>query len=282
VPEPSPEPARPPEIELPTNRWLIHRLSAALLPHAIGARVPANAASLLGLAFGLLAAAAFLDWRDPGFVLLGWLLLIFWLVMDGLDGAIARATGTASPMGRFLDGFADYGVFVVVHVALVVSLDASPATLALALAAGAAHALQSAFYEAARATYRRRIAGVFAVPPREAAGGLVERVYNAIEARAGHRATAFDEGLAALPAAERGRAVARWAEAAAARLRLLGLLSSNARVHAIALACLLGNPALAWWWELGALSLLVLAMAWSWRALESGDTALACNFRRAR
>src|SRR3546814_9333837 len=39
-------------------------------------------------------------------------LSLFWLVADGLDGMIARATGTPSAAGRVLDGLCDHGVFL--------------------------------------------------------------------------------------------------------------------------------------------------------------------------
>ncbi|WP_448585729.1 CDP-alcohol phosphatidyltransferase family protein [Thermaurantiacus sp.] len=262
------ENARPPEIELPSNRWLIHRLSGWLLPRAVRAGVPADAASLLGLAFGLLAAAAFLHGEQPAAVAMGWLLLLAWLVMDGLDGAIARATGTASPAGRFLDGYADYGVFVAVYAAFLVAgerLELVP----LAIAAGIAHALQAACYEALRETYRRRLSGTFEVTERPVAGGLLERVYNRVEDWAGRRATGLDARLAGSPPEVRAAMLARWRARAAPLLRTLGLLSANARVHAIALAALAGAPALFWWWELLGLSAVALLGRWLWQQLET-------------
>ncbi len=254
--------SRPPDaaaIEVPSNRFLLHPLADRLVPPALALGLSANVASLLGLGCGLLAALAYHHWPDWRFALLGWLLMLGWHLCDGLDGRIARATGTASPFGRFLDGFADYGVFVVVHVSLALSLADPVAALALALAAGVAHAVQSAFYEARRATWLRRLAGQFAVTPRTAVGGPVERLYNAIEARLGHRATPFDQHLAAAAPDLRGRLLDQWARRALAPMRLLWLQSANARTHAILLACLLGDPRLAWWWELLVLTPLALA-----------------------
>ncbi|MFN7173902.1 MAG: CDP-alcohol phosphatidyltransferase family protein [Thermaurantiacus tibetensis] len=278
-----PAPAAPPlpdprAIDVPSNRFLLHPIAERLLPLALRLGIPANAVSLAGLGLGLLAAVCYHHWQDWRLVLAGWGLMLGWHVLDGLDGRIARATGTATALGRFIDGFADYGVFVLVHVALALSLPDPVAALALALAAGAAHALQSAFYEARRATFLRRLAGSFAVAPRVAAGGRVERLYNALESRLGHRATALDAALAAAGPAERQARLARWAAAALPTLRLARLLSANARTHAIALACLLGDPRLAWWWELLVLTALALLIA---ALLGRAEARAAVTSRRA-
>lgn len=262
------ESPRPPEIELPSNRYLIHRLSDWLLPHAMALGIPANAVSLAGLALGLVAAGAYFHWDRPLLALLGWAAMMGWLVMDGLDGSLARATGTASPFGRFLDGFADYGVFVVVYLALVASQPDPLTSLLLALAAGAAHAVQSALYEAQRATYVRRQRRQFHVPPRPVAGGPLERLYNRGEALLGHRETPVDAWLREMPRGEQDRALARWRDAAATVVRLMWPLSSNGRVHAILLACLAGAPALFWWYELTVLTVIAVVGHRRWQEIE--------------
>ncbi len=276
-----PELPDPGVIELPSNRFLLHPLADRLLAPAIAAGVTANMASLAGLGFGLLAAAAYFHWEDARMAVLGWALMLCWHVLDGLDGRIARATGTASPFGRFLDGFADYGVFVVVHVAIALSLADPVASLGLALAAGAAHAAQAAFYEARRACWFRRLAGHFSVAPRPVAGGPIERLYNALEARLGHRATAFDRRLAGAEPGVRATLLARWARNARPAMHLLWLQSANARTHVILVACLFGDPRLAWWWELLVLTPLGLLSGLALRRAERVAEAvpLGCETR---
>jgi phosphatidylglycerophosphate synthase len=266
------DPARDIEIDVPSNRLVIHPVGAWLLPFAIRAGIHPNAVSLAGLGLGLLAAASFRHWPDARFALAGWCLLLGWLVLDGLDGALARATGRASAFGRFVDGFADYGVFVVVHVALALSLGGTVAAFVLMLAAGAAHAVQSAFYEATRATWFRRARRQFDVPERTAAGGAVERFYNAMEQALGHRPTAFDRLCAARQAPD--GLLARWQALARPRFRPLWLLSSNARAHLILIACLVGDPRLAWWCELLLLSAVAAAGGWWWRRAEGEAMAV--------
>lgn len=256
---PNPSTTRPPEIEAWSNRLLVHRLSAALLPRAIALGVHPNAVTMLGLLFGLAAAAAYTRWDNPWFATLGFLLMIGWHVMDGLDGALARATGKTSAFGRLLDGVADYSTFVAVGLALAFAQDNIPLALVLAVCAGAAHALQSAFYEAERETYIRRSRGQFAASARSEAGGAVERLYNRGEAWLGNCTRPFDQLLAVTPPAERARMLADWRAKAAPRLMLLSPLSANGRTIAIWLACLAGSPFLYWIWELLALTLLALA-----------------------
>ncbi|WP_448578538.1 CDP-alcohol phosphatidyltransferase family protein [Thermaurantiacus sp.] len=259
---------RPPEIELPSNRYLIHRASDWLLPRAVALGIPANAVSLAGLGMGLLAALAYYHAGDWRLAWLGWAAMMGWLVLDGLDGSVARATGTASPFGRFLDGFADYGVFVVVYLALVASQPNPGWHLVLALAAGAAHAVQAALYEAKRATFVRRRARVLSVEPRRVAGGILEAFYNRGEEALGHRESALDQRLAALPDPWRSALLNLWLGRAAVAMRPFWLLSSNARVHAILLFSLAGVPSWFWWYELTVLTAIALLGNWRWAVLE--------------
>lgn len=264
----APDASRPAEIEPLTNRLVVHRLSAALLPVAIRARVHPNAVSLAGLGFGLVAAWCYARWPDPRLALAGFLAMIAWHVCDGLDGTLARATGRTSALGRLLDGLADYGTFAAVYLALAFSVPDPWSTLPLAVASGTAHALQSAFYEAERATYIRRARGQYHAAERSEAGGPFERLYNNAERWLGNRTRPFDAHLAGLPLAAAEREAAAWAGRAAPRLRLLTLLSANARTVAIFIACITVGPAGFWLYELAALSLLALAGGAWLRALE--------------
>jgi phosphatidylglycerophosphate synthase len=256
---PSLSPGRPPEIEPWSNRLLIHRAAAALLPLAVRAGIAPNAISISGLALGLLAAVAYTRWSDPLWATGGFVLMIGWHIMDGLDGALARATGRTSAFGRLLDGVADYATFVAVNVVLVATSGDWHAALGLAMLSGAAHVLQSLFYEAERETYCRRIAGRFAATVRSAAGGMAERLYNRGEAWLGNRTRPFDEQLAASTPEQRALLLAHWQHQAAPRLMLLAPLSANGRTLAIWLACLAGAPYAYWIWELAGLTVLALA-----------------------
>ena len=162
---PPPDGSRDRRIEDPTNLWLIHPAARALLPFALAAGVSANAVSLIGLAVGTAAAFCYADWGDPVAVLLGLALSVAWLIADGLDGMVARATGNRQRAGALLDGLCDHGVFILIYVAMALSIGTGEGWT-LAVLAGAAHIAQSSLYEGERARFHRRVRGVAApVPP---------------------------------------------------------------------------------------------------------------------
>ena len=259
---------RPIEIEPLSNRLVVHRLSAALLPRAIAFRIHPNTATLAGLVSGLAAAAAYTHWPDWRFATLGFLLMIGWHVMDGLDGQLARATGTASDLGRLLDGIADYSTFVAVYLALALTHPKPGLAIALAAAAGVAPALQAQFYEGERATYVRRCSGNFRAISRPETGGVFERFYNRCEALLGNCARPFDQQLEQATPAQRAALLAAWQPRAARTMRAMSPLIANGRTIAIWLAVLAGEPLLFWLWELVGLTLVALAAA---RALRQSE-----------
>ena len=66
-------------IEDPSNLYLIHPASHALLPLALQHGVSANAVSLAGLACGTVAAFAYAQWHDPLMALVGIAFSVAWL-----------------------------------------------------------------------------------------------------------------------------------------------------------------------------------------------------------
>lgn len=271
---------RPTEIEPLSNRLVVHRLSAALLAPCVALRIHPNVATSTGLLFGLAAAACYIRWPDWRFATLGFLLMIGWHVMDGLDGQLARATDTASDLGRLLDGVADYSTFIAVYLALALTHPQPGLALALAIAAGAAHALQAQFYEGERATYIRRLQGRFTAVPRPETGGPFERLYNRGEAMLGNRARPFDTRLEQARPGEREALLAAWRPRAARALRAMSLLSANGRTLAIWLAALAGNPIFFWLWEILGLTLIALAGAHALRQSERADNGDTGEGRR--
>ncbi|TPE61040.1 CDP-alcohol phosphatidyltransferase family protein [Sandaracinobacter neustonicus] len=251
------------------------RLSRALLPGAIRLGLHPNLVTLAGLGFGLCAGAAFTRWADPRFATLGFGLLLCWLVMDGLDGQLARATGKSSDIGRLLDGLADYAAFVATYLALVLTHPRPLLATGLAAAAGVAHALQAQFYEGERATYVRRLRGQFEAVVRPETGGPFERFYNRAEALLANRTRPFDQALAATPPEQRQAMLQQWQPRAAETLRLMSPLSADGRVIVIWLALLIGEPICYWLWEIAGLSLLALAANARLRQAESTRTDVA-------
>ena len=240
-------------IDDPTNVRVIHRLSAALLPLAIRSGVHPNAVSLLGLAFAGASGTAYHYWRSPVLVLVGFALMVCWHVCDGLDGALARATGKASATGRLVDGVCDYLAFFAVLIPVATSFPDWGAKLTLCLTAGAAHGFQAAYYEGVRAGWLRRFDGRFAPEPRPATGSFLERGHNALEQLWGSGERPVDAMLRADPSR-----LPAYLAATAPWLRALQPLSANGRTLALPVACLLGHAEWFWWWELIGLTLLGL------------------------
>lgn len=243
-------------IEDPTNLWVVHRASRALLPWAVKRGISANAVSVSGLGLGALAALSYSVWPDWRFASLGFLLCIGWLIADGLDGMVARATGTASPLGRILDGLCDHGVFGLIYISFAFALGTPEAWL-LGWAAAAAHAVQSSLYEGERARYHRRLRGDPIPAARQPSNNPLVRIYEVVTTSLNGAAAHFDRHLAANR--DRPRLIEHYREKARYPMRSLALLSANVRVIAIYLACLLADPRFFWWFELIPLSAVALA-----------------------
>jgi CDP-diacylglycerol---serine O-phosphatidyltransferase len=257
--------SRPVEIEDPSNRWLVHRLSAVLLPSAVRMRMHPNLVSLAGLGCGVVAALFYWHWREPLAVAGGFAAMLAWHVCDGLDGALARATGQTSAFGRLLDGFCDYATFIMVYLALALSMH--PIWLLLAVPAGAAHAAQAAWYEAERERYALLSVGLRPVVPVPLS--FFDRGYAWLQRTVMPPLTGFTDDL------ERGD----YRQVTAPAVRNAALFGANLRTLGIAVAALAGHPAIYWLWELVMLSLAAPFFARRLRAAESRLLAGRANLK---
>lgn len=263
---PPPDGSRDRRIEDFTNLWMIHPASRALLPVALRFGISANMVSFAGLAFGLGATFAYANWDKPWFALLGLVLSIFWLIADGLDGMVARATKTASAYGRLLDGLVDHGVFILIYVVLATSIGTVEGW-ALALTAGAAHIVQSSLFEGERARFHRRAKGDAGEIPPPRTGGWLEKFYDDLSHGIDRLAAPLDRTLAA--SADPARFGKEYATRAAPAMKVMALESANMRVAAIFIACVAGNPRLFWWFEIVPLSLLLVGTLFWHRRVEA-------------
>jgi hypothetical protein len=253
---PPPDGSRDLRVEDPTNLWVVHLIGRMLLPLALKARISANAVSVAGLVTGTGAAAAYLGWRDPALATLGFLLTVGWLVFDGLDGMVARATGTASPLGRFLDGLCDHGVFLILYLALGAAIN-TPEAWITGTVAGLVHGVQANLFESERARYHRRVRGdpgAEAPPP---SPNAAMRLYDRLAGSLDRVAARYDRVLATAP--DRRAFAAAYGDRAAPALKLLNLLNANARIVILYAACLAGDPRLFFWWNLGPLTVVTAA-----------------------
>ncbi len=247
---------RPRNIEEPLNLVVVHPVSRALLPVAVALHIPPNAISIAGIGLGAIAAWAYFQYETPAMALAGFAAMLAWHVFDGLDGMTARATGKTSEFGRFLDGFCDYSVFILVYLSLAFSVGREVGlgvSLAAAVLAGACHVVQAAWYELQREVFIRRSAGKPGFVPREAVGGFLEVGYNALQAKLMPGAQALDAALGADPAL-RARYVAHLRPV----LTAATILGASGRTSAIFVACLAGSPLWYWLWEIAGLSLAAI------------------------
>ena len=252
---PPPDGSRDRRIEDPSNLWIIHPTGRALLPHALAHGISANSVSIGGLLLGGLAAFAYTQWDRPIYALIGLVFSLGWLVADGLDGMIARATGTASALGRALDGLCDHGVFALIYVSLALSIGTLDAWL-LATAAGVAHAVQSSLYEGERARFHRRLKGIALGALPAPAGMALVRLYDSVAGSLDRLSMPFERRLGrdADPVAC-GRV---YGNAAAPVLKFMAVLTANVRVFAVFAACLAGNPRIFWWIEIVPMTIVLV------------------------
>lgn len=143
------------DIEDATNLYFVHPISNLLTPIFARSGVTPNAVSLMGMTFGIGAGFAYFRYQDTRFAILGFVLMVAWHVMDGVDGQLARLMRSQSQLGKVLDGICDYVTFTSVYMglALVLSRQHGVWIWGLIVVSGAFHAVQSAVYEVQRQDY---------------------------------------------------------------------------------------------------------------------------------
>jgi phosphatidylglycerophosphate synthase len=102
-------------------RLVDRRVSRLLSPPLARRRVPPNAITLVGMSIGL-SGAWLLSQVGYGLHLLGALLFLTAVVLDGVDGEVARLTIRESIFGHYLDIITDNLVHVAVFIGLAVGL----------------------------------------------------------------------------------------------------------------------------------------------------------------
>ena len=95
------------------NRWVVRLLYPT--------PVTPNQITVLSLIFGL-ASAGFYVSGVPNALVWGAVFLYGKVFLDNVDGNLARVRGTTSRFGRFLDSLTDFGVTVLVYIAVTVVL----------------------------------------------------------------------------------------------------------------------------------------------------------------
>ncbi len=133
------------------NRWVIRLLYPT--------SVTPNQITFLSLAFGL-ASAGFYISGIPDALVWGAIFLYGKVLLDNVDGNLARVRGTTSRFGRFLDSLTDFLVTVLVYIAVTVQLvrtTAMPEYWVLGLLGLVACFLQSTFFVFYLVNYTSRV-----------------------------------------------------------------------------------------------------------------------------
>jgi len=152
---------RPREIEAPTNLYIVHPASAAMVPALYRLGISPNAVSVLGAVFAALGAGCFVVAPWPWSAALGFVCLVVRHIFDGADGLLARASGRESMMGDMVDGVCDAVSLVVVYAALgwILYEIIGPPAVVLALLAFASYVAQVNVYEGQRRFYVKYLHG---------------------------------------------------------------------------------------------------------------------------
>jgi phosphatidylglycerophosphate synthase len=261
------------DIEEPSNRHLIHPLSARLLPLLQRLDVHPNTVSISGAAAGVTGALAYHFIEGPTGIIAGLLCMLVWHVLDGADGQLARLTGKVTPLGFLLDGICDYVVFIAIYgvIGIESARTLGPAAWLIVGAGAVSHMIQAAAFELQRSAYlhwtnpAKTVSGAGPANPRmdRLSSGLktLAAIYAAMQEPFRPVRGDLEAQLAAQAVAGRSEQVARaYDEAFRSQVKRWAVLSANQRTVAVFVAFLAAWPIGYPWAEfvLGNLALLLL------------------------
>jgi hypothetical protein len=129
-----------PEVEEYIDLYFNRPLAFLLVKAVYRTRLTPNQLTLISLVLGL-GAAACIGTGRPGLLPAAAALLSVSIIVDCSDGQLARLKKNGTPLGRLIDGSADYVVGIAMYAALGLALSAGsprPALVGLAVAAAAA------------------------------------------------------------------------------------------------------------------------------------------------
>ncbi len=251
----APEVARPAELELWSNRRLVHPLSRMLAARLASTPVTPNMVSIAGAVMAVVGTAAYTLAPRPWGAFLGLASHYAWHVLDGADGDLARRTGRSSPFGELVDGICDYAGRTVLYLALGAygAAHFGAWVWGLAVFVGVSRIVQANFYETVRRQYRRWVYGTswirqtLSEPAGGARGmaGALGRLFLAVSSRVTPDTAVLDASVErASASAGEGRVSARAVCRAelAPIVRRAAILSTNGETLAIFLSMLAGGP----------------------------------------
>ncbi len=102
----------------PINRYIQDPIAKQIVGFLKGTLVTPNQVTYFSVLMGFASGYAF-SFASSTFLILGGILLEVTLVLDCVDGQLARAKGMASDWGRLIDGIAGYFAYLAVVVGLI-------------------------------------------------------------------------------------------------------------------------------------------------------------------
>ena len=118
------------EIIEPVNRYFHNPIAASIVEALKGTWVTPNQVTYVSVFVGLVSAYTFSLGTLQAFFFAGILLEVV-LILDCVDGQLARAKKCSSDWGRLLDGIAGYIIYLAVLAGIMIGLDKEHMTLAL-------------------------------------------------------------------------------------------------------------------------------------------------------
>ena len=118
------------EIMEPVNRYFHNPIAASIVQALKDTRITPNQVTHTSIFVGLVSAYTFSLGTLQAFFFAGILLEVV-LILDCVDGQLARAKKCSSDWGRLLDGIAGYIIYLAVLAGIMISLDKEHMTLAL-------------------------------------------------------------------------------------------------------------------------------------------------------
>ncbi len=119
--EPENQPHVVQDLVEPVNRYINNTIAAAIVKFLKRTPITPNQVTYASIFIGLISAYRFS--LGTGFSMVqGGLLLEGVLILDCVDGQLARAKGCSSDWGRLLDGFAGYIIYLAVLLGIMVGL----------------------------------------------------------------------------------------------------------------------------------------------------------------
>jgi len=255
-------------------------------------RVSADQVTVASLIVGLLAGHLFL-YQSPLLNLTGLTLFIVSDVLDSADGQLARTRGSSTRFGRILDGISDNARFVNLYAHLMIRLLLAHAmaplgVVALTVAAGVSHSLQSGVADFIRQVYLYIAggSGELDLPedlPEQAAtplGGLGLALYRSYVTRQAHWCARSTALVRILRRTGRVAGLANeWAMEQAVTVRRGALIAQNVRFLLLALTACRGWPAGFLWLTLVPLNLALIWVLWSHERIAARLGSMAAPSR---